>query len=185
MTRLNFSRETVDGWSRLRPDQNLFGLGVAHRLVWSGRLAEELLERTAVACGLRRRGDYEVLALLRRVEPAFLTPLQVAQQLLTSQSGMTGKLDRLQRQGLLERIPDPNDRRTIRLEITDAGRALIDQAFTTSLSVYQSMLDEFTPTEGKDFEGLLDKLLTRLDELSVMQQPWSNRSHDFHQEVQS
>lgn len=172
MSRLNFSRETVDGWSRLRPDDDLFGLGVAHRLIWSGRLTEELLERTAIASGLRRRGDYEVLALLRRVEPALLTPLQVAQQLLTSQSGMTGKLDRLERQGLIERTPDPDDRRALRLGITDFGRALIDEAFATSLSVYQSMLDGFTPTEVKNLEALLEKLLTRLDELSVMQQPW-------------
>ena len=173
MTRTNFSRETVDGWSRLRPDEDLFGLGVAHRLVWSGRLAEEVLERTAIASGLRRRGDYEVLALLRRAEPKLLTPLQVAQQLLTSQSGMTGKLDRLERQGLVQRTPDPEDRRAIRLGITDAGRALVEQAFTTSLSVYQSMLDGLTATEGKALEVLLDKLLSRLDELSAMQQPWT------------
>jgi DNA-binding MarR family transcriptional regulator len=173
MSRLNFSRETVDGWSHLRPDDDLFGLGVVHGLIWSGRLAEELLEKTAIACGLRRRSDYEVLALLRRAEPALLTPLQVAQQLLTSQSGMTGKLDRLERQGLIERTPDPEDRRAIRLGITDAGRTLIDEAFTTSLSVYQSMLEGFTPTEEKDLEALLEKLLTRLDELSVMRQPWS------------
>ena len=170
---MNFSRETVDGWSRLRPDEDLFGLGVAHRLIWSGRLAEEVLERTAIASGLRRRGDYEVLALLRRAEPELLTPVQVAQQLLTSQSGMTGKLDRLERQGLVQRTPDPEDRRAIRLGITDAGRDLIDQAFTTSLSVYQSMLDGFTAAEGKDLEALLDKLLTRLDELAAMQQPWT------------
>ena len=173
MTRSDFSRETVEGWSRLRPDDDLFGLGVAQRLIWSGRLAEEVLERTAIACGLRRRGDYEVLALLRRAEPELLTPLQVAQRLLTSQSGMTGKLDRLERQGLVQRTPDSQDRRAIRLGITDAGRALIDQAFTTSLSVYQSMLDGLTPTEGKDLEALLDKLLSRLDELSAMQQPWT------------
>jgi hypothetical protein len=49
-------------------------LGVAQRLIWSGRLAEQVLERTAIACGLRRRGDYEVLALLRRAEPE-LSPL--------------------------------------------------------------------------------------------------------------
>jgi DNA-binding MarR family transcriptional regulator len=86
---------------------------------------------------------------------------------------MTGKLDRLERQGLVQRTPDPEDRRAIRLGITDAGRTLIDQAFTTSLSVYQSMLDKFTPSEGKDLEVLLDKLLTRLDDLSAMQQPWT------------
>lgn len=172
MSRLHFSRETVDGWSRLRPDDNLVGLGVAHRLIWSGRLAEELLERTAIACGLRRRGDYEVLALLRRAEPEFLTPLQVAQQLMTSQSGMTGKLDRLEHQGLVKRTPDRGDRRSIRLGITDSGRALIDDAFITSLSVYQSMLEGFTPTEAKNLEALLDKLLDRLDELSAMRNPW-------------
>jgi DNA-binding MarR family transcriptional regulator len=144
-------------------------------LIWSGRLAEELLESTAIASGLRRRGDYEVLALLRRAEPELLTPLQVAQQLMTSQSGMTGKLDRLERQGLVQRTPDPEDRRAIRLGITDSGRTLIDEAFTASLSVYQSMLEEFTPTEAKDLEGLFEKLLTRLDELSAMRQPWGTR----------
>jgi DNA-binding MarR family transcriptional regulator len=176
MSRLEFSRETVDGWMRLRPDDDLFSLGVVHGLIWSGRLAEELLEKTAVASGLRRRGDYEVLALLRREEPALLTPLQVAQRLLTSQSGMTGKLDRLERQGLIQRSPDPEDRRAIRLGITDSGRALIDEAFTTSLSVYQSMLSDFSPTEVKNCEALLEKLLTRLDQLSGLSQPWNDRN---------
>ncbi|HJQ94967.1 MAG TPA: MarR family transcriptional regulator [Acidimicrobiia bacterium] len=173
MPRLNFSRETVDGWTRLRPDEDLFGLGVVLDLIWSGKLAEELLEKTAIASGLRRRGDYEVLALLRRGEPALLTPLQVAQQLLTSQSGMTGKLDRLERQGLIRRTPDPDDRRAIRLGITDAGRDVIDEAFTTNLSVYQSMLHEFSPTEVKNLEALLEKLLSRLDHLSGLSRPWT------------
>lgn len=172
MSRLEFSRETVDGWLRLRPDDDLLGLGTVHRLIWCGRLAEDLLERTAIAYGLRRRGDYEVLALLRRAEPKLLTPLQVAQQLLTSQSGMTGKLDRLERQGLIQRSPDPEDRRAIRLGITDSGRVLIDEAFTTSLSVYQSMLSEFSPTEVKNCQALLEKLLTRLDHLAGLSQPW-------------
>jgi len=38
---------------------------------------------------------------------------------------------------------------------------------------YQSMLDGLTTAEVKDLEALLDKLLTRLDELSAMQQPWT------------
>ena len=172
MSRLEFSRDTVDGWLRLRPDDNLLGLGVVHCLIWSGRLAEDLLERTAVASGLRRRGDYEVLALLRRREPELLTPLQVAQQLQTSQSGMTGKLDRLEEQGFIQRSPDPEDRRAIRLGITDSGRVLIDEAFTMSLSVYQSMLSEFSPAEVKNCGAMLEKLLARLDHLSGLSQPW-------------
>ena len=173
MTQSSFVDEAVAGWSRLLPDREMLSLGVVQRLVWSGRLAEEVLERTAIASGLRRRGDYEVLALLRRFEPALLTPVQVAQQLLTSQSGMTGKLDRLEEQGLIQRTPDPADRRAIRLGITDSGRTLIDEAFTTSLRVYESMLDELSRTEVENLATLLEKLLKRLDHLSRLRQPWT------------
>src|SRR5690554_95994 len=172
MPRSDFVSETVAGWTRLRPEQDLSSLGIVQRLIWTGRLAEELLERTAMAGGLRRRGDYEVLALLRRSEPSLLTPLEVAQQLRTSQSGMTGKLDRLEAQGLIERVPDPSDRRAIRLGVTDAGRALIDNAFTMSMAMYEAMLSELTPAEAKSFEALLDKILTRLDELVSKREPW-------------
>ena len=142
------------------------------RLVWSGRLAEDILERTAVAGGLRRRGDYEVLAVLRRAQPALLTPFEVAQQLHISPSGVTGKLDRLEEQGLIKRTQDPDDRRAIRLGITDTGQTVISQAFDTSLAVYKAMLADFTPTEAKSLDGLLNKLLNRLDELSERSQPW-------------
>src|SRR5690606_31687970 len=62
MPRSDFVAETLAGWTRLRPDEDLTSLGIVQRLIWIGRLAEELLERTATASGLRRRGDYEVLA---------------------------------------------------------------------------------------------------------------------------
>jgi DNA-binding MarR family transcriptional regulator len=106
------------------------------------------------------------------VEPALITPVEVAQQLMTSQSGMTGKLDRLEQQGLIQRIADAEDRRATRLGITDSGRALIDAAFDTSLRVYASMVDGFASSEAKTFDALLEKLLTRLDELSGVRQPW-------------
>jgi len=172
MSQAKFINEGLSEWSRIRPELDLFGLGVIGRLVWSGRLADEILERTANASGLRRQGDFEVLSLLRRVEPALLTPIEVAQQLRTSQSGMTGKLDRLEEQGLIQRTPDPDDRRAIRLGITETGRALIDEAFDTALRVYESMVDGFAPNEVKSLDALLEKLLTRLDELSGMRQPW-------------
>jgi DNA-binding MarR family transcriptional regulator len=171
MPRSTFVSESISGWSSLRPDDDLFALGIVQRLVWSGRLAEELLEKAAIASGLRWRGDYEVLALLRRSEPRLLTPLEIAQQLLTSQSGMTGKLDRLEQQGLIERVPDVQDRRAIRLHVTETGRELIDEAFVTCLKAYESMLVPFTSSEASRFEVLLEKLLRQLDDLSDLNRP--------------
>lgn len=174
MSRARFVAEAVNGWSRIRPESDLSALEAIQRLVWSGRLAEDILERTAVSSGLRRRGDYEVLTLLRRVEPSLLSPLEVAQQLQTSQSGMTGKLDRLEEQGLIQRSQDPEDRRAIRLGITERGRALIDEAFDTSLRVYEAMLGELTPSEVERLDALLNKLLVRLDEIAELRQPWES-----------
>ena len=166
MTQSEFVDESVDGWSRLLPDQNMQGHDVAQRLVWSGRLAHRIMDRSAMAAGLGRRGDFEVLALLRRNEPDLLTPVEVAKKLLSSQSGMTGKLDRLEEQGLIQRIPDPEDRRVIRLRVTDSGRRLIDEAFRSSLGVYESILDELSPAEREQLVTLLTKLLKRLDHLA-------------------
>lgn len=166
VTRTDFVNESVSGWSRLRAGENLSNLALAQRVIWSGRLAGRFLERSAIESGLQRRGDYEVLALLRRVEPTLLTPVEVGHQLLTSPSGMTGKLDRLEQQGLIRRIPDPEDRRAVKLEITDSGRSLIDKAFSDSLDAYHSMLEGFSTVEIHRLGALLDKLLVRLDDLS-------------------
>jgi DNA-binding MarR family transcriptional regulator len=163
MTQSRYVDESVAGWSRLFPDRDMLDLEVVLRLVWSGRLAHRLMETAAVSAGFQRRGDYEVLVLLRRSEPELLSPLQVAQTLLTSQSGMTGKLDRLEEHGLIERVSDPHDRRSVRLMITDPGRTLIDAAFAMTLDLYESMLDTLSRSEVEDLEALLAKLLLRLD----------------------
>ena len=144
----------------------MLDLDVIQRLVWSGRLAHRIMDRSAIASGLDRRGDYEVLALLRRNEPRLLTPVEVAKKLLSSQSGMTGKLDRLEERGFIERLPDPEDRRAVRLGVTDRGRMLIDGAFISSLDVYDSVLSELSPAERKQLATLLAKLLQRLDHLA-------------------
>lgn len=171
MSQSKFVNEAVAGWSHLLPDQDMTGLEAIQRLVWSGRLAHRIMEQAAVAAGFRRRGDYEVLSLLRRNEPALLSPAEVAQELLSSPSGMTGKLDRLEEQGLIQRTPDPQDRRAVRLRVTDAGRAMIDAAFVASLHAYDSMLDGLTRTEADDIATLLGKVLRRLDHLARQHEP--------------
>lgn len=174
MTQSDFVDESVADWSRLVPDRSMLGLDVAQRLVWSGRLAHRIMDRNAIAAGLGRRGDYEVLALLRRNEPTLLTPVEVAKKLLSSQSGMTGKLDRLEDQGLIQRLQDLEDRRAVRLRVTDIGRRVIDEAFSSSLRIYESMLAELSPAEGEKLATLLKKLLKRLDHLAKSKQTWAD-----------
>jgi len=72
----------------------------------------------------------------------------------------------LEEQGLIQRVPDTEDRRAVRLRVTDSGRRLIDEAFGSSLDVYESILDELSPAEREQVATLLTKLLKRLDHLA-------------------
>ena len=165
MGRREFAGRTLSDWARLQPDDDLTPLHVGQYLIWVGRLTEEVLEAAAKSVGLRKRGDYEVLALMRRFEPDLLSPVDIATQLLTSPSGMTGKLDRLETQGLVKRDPDPIDRRAVKIVLTDEGRELVDAAFRNSLEAYQLMVEGIEPAELQSMTGLLGKVLDRLDQL--------------------
>lgn len=165
MGRREFAERTLSGWARLRPQDDLTPLQIGQHLIWVGRLAEEVLEKAAEDVGLRKRGDYEVLALMRRMEPDHLSPAEIATQLLTSPSGMTGKLDRLETQGLLKRRSDPVDRRAVRLVLTDEGRELVGSAFQRSLDVYRLMLEGIEPADLQKTTELLGTVLDRLDQL--------------------
>jgi DNA-binding MarR family transcriptional regulator len=168
--RHEFIEGAVGGWAKIFEDRDLTNLGLIQRVVWCGRLAEGLLDEVAQRAGIRRRGDYEVLALLRRSEPNQLAPQDVAESLLVSPSGMTGRIDRLEKQGLLERMPDTLDRRALRLGLTNLGRQTVDNTFRAYLDLYDRLLEPFTARQIKEVDGLLRVLLSELDEKRVEDQ---------------
>lgn len=166
MRQIDFTDEVVRQWGRIQPEARLTHLGVIQRLIWSGRFVERLLTRAAQKSGFNRRGDYEVLAVLRRSDPERLTSLELADQLKVSPSGMTGKLDRLESGGLIERQPDPTDRRVVRIFITDQGRSVADRVFADSLELHAEVFGALSQSEHQQLDALLRRLLAHLDELA-------------------
>jgi DNA-binding MarR family transcriptional regulator len=73
------------------------------------------------------RGTFDVLTALRRAgAPYLLTPKQLAAELLLSAAGLTSRLNALEERHLIARLPEPNDRRTVRIQLTAAGEALVN-----------------------------------------------------------
>jgi DNA-binding MarR family transcriptional regulator len=173
MNRIEFTRGVEQGWHRLMPDVDVAAVGPMQRLVWAGRLVEDLLERCAIQSGLRRRGDYETLVVARRAEPELLSPVDLAKQLRASPSGMTSKLDRLESDGLIERMADSSDRRLVRVSLSDRGRRITDEAFRTSLSFYDNALVGFSESDRRELDAYLSKLLGRLEDLANTREAWS------------
>lgn len=152
---------TVESWQLRDADLDLGPVALGLRLLWAGRLLEASLDRAAAAAGFSKRGDYEVLALLNRMDPKGISPVDVAQTLRISPSGVTGRLDRLQNENLLVRRQDPTDRRSVLLEITETGRARVSAAFDASAHVHTALFDG---VGGRSLGNQLRRIIDQLEE---------------------
>jgi len=109
-----------------------------------------------------RRGDYDTLVLLYHRPDKELSPVDVANELLVSTSAVTGRLDKLERMGLLERSPDQRDRRDIRLAITEKGRDVVRGVFQNSWAAQTEILAALSPSQRRALASPLSALLQSL-----------------------
>jgi DNA-binding MarR family transcriptional regulator len=96
----------------------------------AGRALHHMQERWAEKHGLSE-GRLGVLFRLYRCGP---TPLgDLATELDSTPRNITGLVDHLERDGLVERVPDPDDRRSVRARLTDTGRTRIESIWQEGL----------------------------------------------------
>ena len=82
---------------------------------------------------------------------------------MLSSAGVTSRIDRLERRGLVRRLADPNDRRGVMIELTDAGLEIVDAAVAANAVSDRQLLDRLDPGEVTALEGILRKLLGGLE----------------------
>src|SRR3954464_6089126 len=146
-------------WAAARPDLSINELGVTGRL---SRLGQHLADRDDAVFGRFEvaRGEVGLLSALRVAGPAHrLSPTQLGRGLMLSSAGVTSRLDRLERRGLIARLPDPADRRGIIVELTAEGLALVDAAVVAKTESDRQLLGRLDPAEAEALQRLLKKLL--------------------------
>ncbi|MGN9909147.1 MarR family winged helix-turn-helix transcriptional regulator [Phytohabitans sp. LJ34] len=149
-------------WARERPDVDTAPQGVIGRL---HRLAAHLTEELCVV--YRRHGlsegEFDVLAALRRAgKPFERAPGELAAFTMVTTGGMTKRIDRLQRAGLVTRRRSGTDGRGRVVALTAAGRELIDRAFTEHMRNERRLLAALTAEEAAQLEALLTAWLDRV-----------------------
>jgi len=96
------------------------------------------------------QGRWWVLILLMREDTQTSTPSALSDKAGVARATMTGLLDGLERDGLVMRIFDPNDRRSVSIKLTDAGQAKLDVVmpdYYSRLSACMAGLDESARTQ--------------------------------------
>ncbi len=152
-------------WRRERPDLDLAQLdamALVGRIKRADHLLSKGMKRVFVEYGLEF-AEFDVLATLRRVgAPHELTAGGLLKTAMVTSGAITNRLDKLERKGLIERRPDPNDRRAIRVRLTDAGRDLVDRAVVDHIANEERMLAALSADERAALGGALRRLLVSL-----------------------
>jgi DNA-binding MarR family transcriptional regulator len=153
----------VDEWLRERPDLDPMAKEITGRIIRLASLFQREYAATFAPLGLNE-GDYGVLAPLRRAGVPFeLTPTELTKHRMMTSGGMTAALDRLERKGLLVRVPNPADRRGSLVRLTDAGRTVIDEAMAQHVLVEQRLVSGLDQHEQRHLRDVLRKLLRAVD----------------------
>lgn len=77
--------------------------------------------------------------------------------------GMTAALDRLEHKGLVERVPNPADRRGSLVRLTASGRDVIDDAMTQHVQTEQRLVSALDDDQRTQLSALLHQLLDAVD----------------------
>jgi len=152
----------VAGWRRALPDLDVSPLEVLSRVT---RLARHLdRQRTTVfARHELETWTFDVLSALRRAEGEQLSPGQLLAQTLVTSGTMTNRIDRLEERGLVRRKPDPNDARSVRVQLTATGRRRVDAALTDLVARENSILGTLDPPERATLAALLRRVVAPFD----------------------
>jgi DNA-binding MarR family transcriptional regulator len=148
----------LEQWHRERPELPTEAMGIFGRVFRISASVGDAMTETYREFGISR-SEFDVLATLRRSGQPFLTPGSLATSMMMTTGGMTGRLDRLERAGLLTREPDPHDRRGLRVSLTPAGRRLIDQAVAAGVATQERLLAPLTSRQRSDLTRLLSALM--------------------------
>ncbi|MEU5880160.1 MarR family transcriptional regulator [Spirillospora sp. NPDC047279] len=153
----------VEAWRTERPDLDVQPLQVLSRV---SRLARHLdrARRAVFAAHDLEPWEFDVLTALRRAgTPYELSPGRLLRATLVTSGTMTNRIDRLAAAGLVERHPDPADKRGVLVRLTVAGRTRVDAAFADLLRREHDILDGLDEKERDALAGLLRTLLLPFD----------------------
>ena len=160
----DFSDHLERQWQNERPDLDSQGVFALYaRLARLTRHLESQLFELQKDHGLNR-GELDVLATLRRSGPPYaLTPTQLYRASLLTSGAMTSRIDRLEKEGLVLRSANADDRRSNRVKLTPRGQQLIDDFLPYHLDLEKQLISVLSKNEQQMLSGLLKKWLLTIE----------------------
>lgn len=151
-------------WARELPDLDTEPMAILGRAFRLSNLVRPSIEETFAAYDIDR-GEFDVISTLRRSGPPYrLTPTEMYASLMISSGGLTHRLIRLEKAGLIFREKSPDDGRSVIVALTPKGRDLAEQAFRTDMASELEFLRHLTRQDRDTLAALLRKLVSGIEQ---------------------
>jgi DNA-binding MarR family transcriptional regulator len=137
--------------------------GIVDRIGGLSRRFHRSLDETVAEFGLSN-GEWKVLTYLRHAGPPYRRSAgQLAERAELSSGAMTNRLDRLEKAGLVQRLPDPADRRGVQVELTEAGRRLGEESVSAQAAKEAVVVAALNDKEKRQLNALLRRLMLEFE----------------------
>ena len=150
--------DAMAGWARIVPDLDVVTMRTALLFARVTALGHKHVEAAFAEVGLSA-GEFDVLASLMHAPDRTSKPSVLARSGMLSSAGMTHRLDLLESAGLVERRPDPGDRRSTLVVLTGAGEVKAIEAARAHVAAEAELFDALSPSDRADLRRLLETML--------------------------
>lgn len=153
----------VESWEPELPDLDLEIEAAVQRINWIFRRLRRRMDETLAEHEL----SFEEWGLLGHLKlagaPYTSTPGKLAEKQGLSTGAMTNRLDRLEQAGLIRRRPDPGDRRSLQVDLTDKGHEVWLQTVHAQAAKEAAIGAALSQRELGQLNQLLRKVLSELE----------------------
>ena len=160
----NLIDETIQTWSEQRPDLNFASMELSLKLNSIVRAVSDEIAQQIDDLGINL-GEFDVLATLRRHgRGAKLKPKEISAATFVTPSGLTNRLSRLEKMGLISRQSDPADGRGALIKITAAGKRVADRGIEIVVATQDRYMNDLSTQMKKGLDQSMTRVIKTLDE---------------------
>ncbi|NRQ35040.1 MarR family transcriptional regulator [Nonomuraea sp. NN258] len=158
----------LEQWRRERPDIDFWPIGVVGRIMRLSRMWDKEIKDFLAGHGLEP-GEFDVLSTLRRSgAPYELTAGTFLKTSLVTTGAITLRVDKMHDKGLVVRTRDENDRRSVRIRLTDHGLEVIDRVLPLHIANEARLLEALGPEEREQVGAALSTLLVSYGDVPAL-----------------
>jgi DNA-binding MarR family transcriptional regulator len=156
--------QMIEAWAPKLPPIDLDIEGAVQRIQWITKLIHRRMEETLNEYGLSHN-EWGVLRELAMAGPPHRSsPGELARRDGLSSGAMTNRLDRLEEAGLVLRLPDPDDRRALQVELTEKGHDLWAESLSAQAQKEAALAAALDERELAQLNKLLRKVLAGFED---------------------